>query len=343
MSFELTLHAGPHRRGQVPISVPFPASSKDTAYAAGPGIPAQAHGGILRLIVPALEPGEGRTFSIEPSATPADSLSLSQSAGSLAFSQGGQLITRYHFSEQGEWPIPSKPYFYPLNLDGLNLTRHVAAKNEAQPGIDHTHHRSLWASHGSVNGVDLWEDNPGHGFQRHQSFTSLFFGPVCAGFEEQLLWESASGEKLLEETRAFTVWSAIPGGRFLDLEVTLKAAFGDVTFGDTKEGGLCALRLKEPLQGDKTGLITNASGGQSETECWGQRSPWVDYSGELEGKKVGIAVFDHPRGFRYPTHWHVRDYGLFAANPFAWHDYKSGWSQDGSFLLKRDRSITFRY
>jgi len=33
------------------------------------------------------------------------------------------------------------------------------------------------------------------------------------------------------------------------------------------------------------------------------------------GKTVGIAVFDHPSNPRHPTTWHVRDYGLFAANP----------------------------
>jgi hypothetical protein len=103
------------------------------------------------------------------------------------------------------------------------------------------------------------------------------------------------------------------------------------------------VRVREPLQGDRTGLLTNAWGGVGEADVWGQRSPWIDYSGTLEKKKVGIAILDHPASFRYPTHWHARDYGLCTANPFAWHDYGTGWSQDGSHTISKGGSITFRY
>jgi hypothetical protein len=47
---------------------------------------------------------------------------------------------------------------------------------------------------------------------------------------------------------------------------------------------------------------------------WGQPSEWVDYSGTVDGKAVGIAVFDHPGNPR--ANWHARAYGLNAANPF---------------------------
>ena len=58
---------------------------------------------------------------------------------------------------------------------------------------------------------------------------------------------------------------------------------------------------------------------------------------------MGIAIFDHPAGFRYPTHWHARDYGLCGANPFAWHDYQGGWSQDGSYTIQPGQALPFRY
>ena len=37
---------------------------------------------------------------------------------------------------------------------------------------------------------------------------------------------------------------------------------------------------------------------------------------------MSVAIFDHPRNPHYPTHWHVRGYGLFSANPFGLADYR---------------------
>lgn len=59
---------------------------------------------------------------------------------------------------------------------------------------------------------------------------------------------------------------------------------------------------------------------------------------------VGIAIFDHPDNLRHPTYWHVRDYGLFAANPFGIHDFVPGTPKGtGDYLLKRGESLTLRY
>jgi hypothetical protein len=45
------------------------------------------------------------------------------------------------------------------------------------------------------------------------------------------------------------------------------------------------------------------------------KSRWCDYSGPVEGQRVGIAIFDDPQN-GHPAHWHARGYGLMAANPF---------------------------
>src|SRR5262249_58241 len=44
-------------------------------------------------------------------------------------------------------------------------------------------------------------------------------------------------------------------------------------------------------------------------------SAWCDYSGTIDGKKVGIAILADPAN-SYPSCWHARGYGLMAANPF---------------------------
>ena len=56
---------------------------------------------------------------------------------------------------------------------------------------------------------------------------------------------------------------------------------------------------------------------------------------------MGVAILNHPDSFRYPTTWHVRDYGLFAANPFGWHDF--GMKKSGEYAIPAGGSIAFLY
>jgi hypothetical protein len=79
----------------------------------------------------------------------------------------------------------------------------------------------------------------------------------------------------------------------------------------------------------------------TDEKAWGQASRWVDYVGLVNEKTVGIAVFNHPGSFRYPTTWHVRTYGLFAANPFGWHDF--GKPDKGDYMVPFGQTIAFRY
>ena len=60
--------------------------------------------------------------------------------------------------------------------------------------------------------------------------------------------------------------------------------------------------------------------------------------------KVGRinAILDHPHSFRYPTHWHVRNYGLMTANPFGYSAYTNG-LKDGSHVLQNGDTLPFRY
>ncbi|MBM3495697.1 MAG: hypothetical protein FJX72_15440, partial [Armatimonadetes bacterium] len=105
--------------------------------------------------------------------------------------------------------------------------------------------------------------------------------------------------------------------------VTVRPVGAPLVFGDTKEGSF-GLRLPDTMRlkgGD--GRIVNSEG-VSGGATWGKRAAWVDYSGVVEGSTVGVAILDHPSSFRHPTHWHVRDYGLFCANPFGIHDFESG-------------------
>jgi hypothetical protein len=88
--------------------------------------------------------------------------------------------------------------------------------------------------------------------------------------------------------------------------------------------------------------MVNAEGAAGEKAVWGKTSNWVDYAGEVDGQKVGIAMFDHPSNARR-ARWHSRGYGLFAANPFGLSVFTKDKSQDGSFTLKSGESMRLRY
>jgi hypothetical protein len=91
------------------------------------------------------------------------------------------------------------------------------------------------------------------------------------------------------------------------------------------------------------GHIVN-SAGVRDGQTWGKRAEWCDYYGPVEGRTVGIAIFDHPKNPRHPTWWHVRDYGLFAANPFGQHDFESLPDKTaGNLVVPAGKSVTFRY
>jgi hypothetical protein len=93
----------------------------------------------------------------------------------------------------------------------------------------------------------------------------------------------------------------------------------------------------------KGGQMVSSTGASGMRQVWGKPFPWVDYSGKIDGKPLGIAILDHPANPKAPTHWHSRDYGLFAANIFGEHDFYSDKTRDGSVTLEPGKSMRFRY
>jgi hypothetical protein len=253
----------------------------------------------------------------------------------------GQLFTEYFFKD-----VP-RPYCYPLLGPGdTAMTRNWPMKDVPDEEHDHKHHRSLWFAHGSVNGQDFWSEEKNFGKTIHDGFVEMASGKEFGVIKSRNKWVAADGTVVCTDERTLRFYN--PGSakeRMLDFEITLKASNGDVTFGDTKEGTM-AVRLAETmrLKGKVGhGHIIN-SAGVRDGETWGKRAGWCDYYGPVDGKTVGIAIFDHPENPRHPTWWHVRDYGLFAANPFGQHDFEKLKDKTaGNLVVPAGKSITFRY
>ena len=238
----------------------------------------------------------------------------------------------------------TRPILWPiLGPTGKRLTRDYPLVKETAETKDHVHHRSLWFGYGNVNGIDFWTEELAGKTGRivHRKFVKIESGKQAQIVTEND-WLSPAGKKVCEDQRRLC-FGTRGDARWIDFDITLRASVGPVTFGDTKEGAL-GLRVADALRVDSQqgGEIVNSLG-QTNTAAWGKRADWVDYHGPLDGETVGIAVFDHPSSFRHPTGWHVRTYGLLAANPFAQHGFAGKGSKAAPYTLPQGAEIVLRY
>ena len=275
-----------------------------------------------------------------------ESVSLSgftvfETNGLVQVNWNGKFLSAYHFREV------SRPFLYPLlGPDDVHLTRRWPQEPGLNEEHDHPHHHALWWAHGDVNGDDFWSESPKAGRTVHQHFTQLT-GGRRAVIAARNKWINKEGKVVAEDERRLIFYPPIAELRTMDFEITVFAGKQDLVLGDTKEGTM-AIRLAETMRlvrGDKSlgqGKILNAAGDRDQA-TWGKRAAWCDYSGPVEGGIYGVTMLDHPTNPRYPTWWHVRDYGLFAANPFGVHDFEKKAKGTGDLRIKAGESITFRY
>ena len=282
-----------------------------------------------------------RSADVNPSASPKAGVQITRLEDRVRVELDGQLFTEYVFKDT------PRPYCYPLIGPGnLAMTRDWPMKDSPDEAHDHPHHRSLWFAHGAMNGQDFWSEQKAFGKTVHEDFLQFKSGKDEGVIKSRNKWVAADGKVVCTDERTLRFHN--PGSaseRILDFEITIFASNGDLTLGDTKEGTM-AVRLAETMRlkgkvGE--GHIVN-SNGVRDGQTWGKRADWCDYYGPVQGKTVGIAIFDHPQNPRHPTWWHVRDYGLFAANPFGQHDFESLPDKNaGNLTVSGGKSVTFRY
>lgn len=289
----------------------------------------------LAFLTPVLKPGETLVFEGSPDPKPTAGVSIESEGRNLRISIEGAPFSRLVVDDG------PKPYLYPLiGPSGLETTRAFPMRRVPGEDRDHPHQRSFWFTHGSVNGVDFWSEIPGHGSIRETSRPTVVSGSVVGLIRSTHDWLGPDGKKICEDDRLIRVY-ATKRVRILDYDVELSAGDAPATFGDTKEGTF-GLRVASSMDASRKpgGKLTNAEG-LVDASLWGKPSAWVDYVGPVAGKTIGAAIFDRPDGFRHPTTWHARPYGLFAANPFGWRDF--GQKRSGAYTLKPGRPIAFHY
>lgn len=269
-------------------------------------------------------------------------LSLTRHERGTRVEVDGQLFTEYLIA------TGPKPILWPvIGPTGAEMTRAFPMEKREGEKHDHPHQRSIWFTHGDVNGVDFWSENGNHGSIVHRAYVKSDYVKRSPDDNRAVLstlndWLDHDGKKMLEDQRTLT-FRADENQRTIDFDFVLRATNGPVKFGDTKEGTM-GVRIPTvmDLNSEKGGHIVTSEG-LTDKAAWGKPAAWVDYRGPVEGEMVGIAILNHPSSFRYPTRWHVRDYGLFAANPFGLKDFVGDQNVDHAYTLEAGNSLALRY
>ncbi len=279
----------------------------------------------------------------------------------------GQPFTSY------VWPEKlAKPVLYPLRTaKGTIVTRGFPLEPRPGERIDHPHHAGLWFNYGNVNGFDFWnnseaikpEDAPKMGNIRHRAITLAKSGAEQGELEIEADWITGKQRPILKEHTRF-IFRGAANFRSIDRITTLHALDEKVVFRDDKEGVL-GIRVTRALEApsDKPEVFTDATGrpttvakldnagvngvyltgeGKKGEAAWGTRGRWCNLSGQLGDEPVTITILDHPSNPGFPTFWHARGYGLFAANPLGQKIFTNN-KQELNFTLAPNQSVTFRY
>ncbi len=332
---------------------PVPDGVRLTAEQVGTGreYPAQVHGGQFVFVPRGTREGQEVRFRIHANKLgegilPVVRLEKKPDADVIEVFIEDKLFTAYHYGGDLK-----KPFLWPVNsLDDIPVTRSFPMDETGIPkfAMDHPHHRSWWSAYGHVGPADCWLEDETAGLQQSGEVT-FGSGDAFGWILAKNTWTTSDGTPVISEEREYRFYSGREEARITDMRVTFKADKGEVLFKDTKEGGICAVRMRPELS-YKDGVITNASGDVGEETVWGKPSPWCDYSGPIEGHgKRGLTIMDNPGNLRHPTSWHVRKYGLMGANPFGYShfiemDYNKGlMPENGDYTIPAGQELTFNY
>lgn len=271
------------------------------------------------------------------------------------------------------WPRNlKKPVLYPITTgNGTVVTRGFPLVPRPGERTDHPHHAGLWFTYGNVDGLDFWNNSdsikasaaPKYGTILHRAIRATHSGAGEGTLDVTEEWVTHNNTPLLKEDTHY-IFRAHNGVRTIDRITTLTALDSTVHFNDNKEGviGLrVARQLEQPsLQPEKysdaNGHVTKvakldtagihgwytSSEGKEGDAVWGTRGRWVMLTGDVNGAPVTVAILDHPKNVGFPTYWHARGYGLFAANPLG-QKAMSGGKETLNYSLAAGTSVTFRH
>ena len=227
---------------------------------------------------------------------------------------GGKPFASYYTAST---KIP-RPYFANVKSpSGVQVSRNHPPI-EGKDSMDHdTFHPGIWLTFAGINGNDYWR-------LKQRTEHEMYIGTPKSGPGKGTFTVSnfyldsidTSGNRIAHEVCKYTIL-ARPNYNLLIYDSTISSDEHELRFGDDEEYGL-GIRVQTPIEERYGGQILNADGLKGEkgpNNAYGKASDWCDYSGMMDGTFIGMTVMPDPKNFRR-SWYHVRDYGLIAANLF---------------------------
>ena len=261
-----------------------------------------------------------------------------------------------------------KPVLYPVHAaNGTIVTRGFPLNTQPGEPTDHPHHVGIWFTYENVNGLDFWNNSYAIPKEKKYLYGWIKTDKILetSGGTKGIIsyhanWINQQKKVLLEEITRLE-FSGTSHQRVID-RITILKADTTVLFEDAKDG-MYGIRLAHALQipnttstsvqfankeqtKDNTDKAANGnyltSEGKTGDDAWSTRGRWCKVYGKIKNDSISIAIIDHPKNPNYPTFWHARGYGLFAANPLGEKIFTNGKSVK-NLKLQNGESVIFRY
>lgn len=288
-----------------------------------------------------------------------------EAAKKLTITANGEPFTSLVYTDTLE-----KPFLYPIYApDGHIVTRGFPFATRPDEPTDHPHHTGLWLNYESVNGLDFWNNSyaiPADKKDKYGWIKAKKIAKIKTGKRGMIRiesdWVNQRNQVLMNEATTY-YFKADEKMRIID-RVTTLTAVQNVNLPDVKDGML-GLRVAHELEmpstdkkefkddkGNVTVVESNKDGapsgnyitseGKEGDAVWGTRAQWCMLYGKQGEDINSIVIIDYPGNIGYPTYWHARGYGLFAANPLGQKVFSNG-KESLNYSLKQGQSVTFRY
>ena len=278
-------------------------------------------------------------------------------------------FTSYYYPSDS---ILKKPVLFPIvTSEGTTITRGYPFATRAGERVDHPHHVGMWLNYESVNGFDFWnnstaiKDRSKYGTIKHTGIVQTNGGYNKANLSVTADWidTDGKGKTLLKEKTTY-IFHSKGKQRIIDRITTLTVQNEEVMFKDVKDG-MFAIRLARELEhpSDKPDVFVDANGIETKVDkldntgitgkyhssegvdgenVWSTRGKWMNLSGKIKNEDISVAIIDHPSNVNYPTYWHARGYGLFAANPLGEKVFSKD-KKELNYKLSPNQSVIFKY